>query len=337
MPGGGSQGRVPESGHANVPRPRLGCLLVLMLRGRTPVADAESLASAAGCCPAVLQSMGTACRWTWEPREAATSGATWPPMQVGPALCLSVLHNCAVQTAHGGWERLQHCLAGPNGRPYLSARESLPNPRYQAVDQECISCALPWSKQHTHGAAAPFPTRPVRTAGGLRLLRYGSLHGSVLGLEAVLAGKRCSVAPRRLPQQCRRCGAGGLGRLKLRLLSVAPPTLPALNTLFRGGVSRTSAVTYMLQMARCWTCLARCGKTTLGEPGTESLQVARRHSTMMHFRVPLGGPGGSSAGRHDRRQPFLGRHGNRRAAPRRPFVPRRHRLFPATCLWALQV
>jgi FAD/FMN-containing dehydrogenase len=25
-------------------------------------------------------------------------------------------------------------------------------------------------------------------AGGLRLLRYGSLHGSVLGLEAVLAG-----------------------------------------------------------------------------------------------------------------------------------------------------
>lgn len=26
------------------------------------------------------------------------------------------------------------------------------------------------------------------TAGGLRLLRYGSLHGSVLGLEAVLAG-----------------------------------------------------------------------------------------------------------------------------------------------------
>ena len=27
-------------------------------------------------------------------------------------------------------------------------------------------------------------------AGGLRLLRYGSLHGSVLGLEAVLAGGR---------------------------------------------------------------------------------------------------------------------------------------------------
>ncbi len=28
---------------------------------------------------------------------------------------------------------------------------------------------------------------PAMCAGGLRLLRYGSLHGSVLGLEAVLA------------------------------------------------------------------------------------------------------------------------------------------------------
>jgi len=31
-------------------------------------------------------------------------------------------------------------------------------------------------------------------AGGLRLLRYGSLHGSVLGLEAVLAGGRLPCA-----------------------------------------------------------------------------------------------------------------------------------------------
>lgn len=29
-------------------------------------------------------------------------------------------------------------------------------------------------------------SRPLRCAGGLRLLRYGSLRGSVLGIEAVL-------------------------------------------------------------------------------------------------------------------------------------------------------
>lgn len=29
--------------------------------------------------------------------------------------------------------------------------------------------------------------RPVDFAGGLKLIRYGSLHGSVLGLEVVLA------------------------------------------------------------------------------------------------------------------------------------------------------
>lgn len=34
----------------------------------------------------------------------------------------------------------------------------------------------------------------THAAGGLRLLRYGSLHGSVLGLEAVLAGVGLGVA-----------------------------------------------------------------------------------------------------------------------------------------------
>ena len=66
-------------------------------------------------------------------------------------------------------------------------------------------------------------------AGGLRLLRYGSLHGSVLGLEVVCGAARAHPPAAFLTPRC------------------------CLRTHLRRLFSRTAA---------CWTCCARCARTT---------------------------------------------------------------------------
>ena len=123
-------------------------LLALRLRGG---ATADHHCRLPPCLPprhACLQSGATACLWTWEPRAAATSAATSPQTRVG----LTVVTCCC-----------RHVAAAPGLLP-------------------------PWSRRAPAPLALPTAHSCHNPAGGLRLLRYGSLHGSVLGLEAVLAG-----------------------------------------------------------------------------------------------------------------------------------------------------
>lgn len=49
-------------------------------------------------------------------------------------------------------------------------------------------------------------------AGGLRLLRYGSLHGTVLGLELVSAGLLILFPPKKIKLICKSVTHAGIGR-----------------------------------------------------------------------------------------------------------------------------
>ena len=77
----------------------------------------------------------------------------------------------------------------------------------------------------------PCPPAPVLAPGGLRLLRYGSLHGSVLGLEAVLAG---AAGARRARHGAAAAGQGCLAEAPRGVSSrreATPPTARRLHPL----------------------------------------------------------------------------------------------------------
>lgn len=202
--------------------------------------DRNCLLRCVPAAPALLQSMGTACRWTWGPRAAAILAGMWPPMQVrggkgGQKRTYPWEHAgslaCTWMQGSSGSTTVPGCTAPCLGK---TKRLLLGSKPFQWEPLAPVA----------HLGATILPPGPVCTAGGLRLLRYGSLHGSVLGLEAVLAGKQGSAGAAR-----HACMAAGL------LLDGGRPGLQVACPFVTLVCIRAESHWFCrLQMAGFWTC-----------------------------------------------------------------------------------
>jgi len=154
----------------------------------------------ASCKPwmTTCQTAVTSCHLTWVPRAAAKLVAMYQPMQVRPLTTLPARCRRASKTPFmysadvflGGVGKVNWCC---NLLCYALKLQAVHVVRRDAgvlsgVQADVLTCQHPASCSCICG---PFYVTCTLlsdnfSAGGLRLLRYGSLHGSVLGVEAVL-------------------------------------------------------------------------------------------------------------------------------------------------------